>query len=535
MPREYANFTDMKRWLTFIALLALCKMATADEEAKEGEEEEEEEVDPATLPVSMMLLGTITFQMTLWYLVHWPDRDIRMYTWRMLGDTISIFAAVMIFSAFNGIVVIFFEEDLFAAAGFMIFWFLTLQLVTGVMSGAFSAKSDVVSHQQKLLQDQHGISWGHAAIRKLNIRVFSQMIAHITGFAAIRCFGILMQSDYMYGYPGFILPVAFFCLVVLFQGSDFVREHIASRDSVKDEYEEMWDEGTEEAENDVIGLTLSFLGLSCLRYLSTGVLPDPEGEDELEDKDKILYAGLACLAATVAGCVINALTVVGKKSIVPADGGEIQSPIKYRCLNSLGAFGMMLAAWSMLYGFGYILQSTGWEVETIITKVVLALLVSFISCVIIMILDKVADADFTGKMADDILEGLIFSKSLLIGFSWEKAFDKAVESIAESKIQSLGMHPITGKLVLSLATVCIVVPAYRQHIMPKIIRLEQDREEFKKREERLAAQADLPARGYLQVPAEGASPASRSIAPPTVLSANPKAPPRTSGYVAMIQ
>jgi len=446
---------------------------------EEGEEEEEEEEEPSetTMAVSVMLLGSVTFQMVLWYLVHYPDKDIRMYTWRMLGDTISIFAAVLLFTALDGVVVNVFGESVAVELCFMFFWFVVLQLVTGIMAGAFSTRTDMVEHQVELLKKQHKIEFKTHQIRELNIRCFSQMLAHMTGFAAIRGFGALMQMDQFNKCPILVLPIALIALVALFQGSDLIREWIAVRDgSGKDAEEMMWDEGAEEAENDVIALTLSFLGLSCIRYRATGVLPTMAGEDELEASNSILMAACACWGAMFAGLVLNALSIVGKRKLEPAGASvktELQNPIQYRLVNSLGAFGMMLAAWGSLYGVVYVMMLHGWEVEDIITKVVAALSVSFLACLIIIFLDKIADADFTGKMADDILIGIIFSKSLLIGFSWEKAFDSAVEAIAESKVQNLGVHPGMGKLFLSLFVVIVVVPAYRSHIMPKIITLEE--------------------------------------------------------------
>merc|ERR1712151_206339 len=49
-------------------------------------------------------------------------------------------------------------------------------------------------------------------------------------------------------------------------------------DGEEDEFEEMWDEETEECENDVMGLTLSFNLMQACRFLITSVLPNQEGE-----------------------------------------------------------------------------------------------------------------------------------------------------------------------------------------------------------------------------------------------------------------
>merc|ERR1719265_794244 len=41
-----------------------------------------------------MLLGMVIFQVTLYYLVNFPDDDVRHFTWISLSHTISIFCSL---------------------------------------------------------------------------------------------------------------------------------------------------------------------------------------------------------------------------------------------------------------------------------------------------------------------------------------------------------------------------------------------------------------------------------------------------------
>merc|ERR1719311_1750436 len=80
-------------------------------------------------------MGTVTFVMGLFYLVNNKDSDIKRYSWNVIGMTISIFSAVLIFQALQSPL-----ENLILAnqtlevrlvAKFVVFivWFLCSQIV----------------------------------------------------------------------------------------------------------------------------------------------------------------------------------------------------------------------------------------------------------------------------------------------------------------------------------------------------------------------------------------------------------------------
>merc|ERR1719174_1639367 len=52
--------------------------------------------------IGIMLIGNVSFTMSLFYLVNHQDPDMQRYTWTVIGTTISIFSAVLLFQSVEG-------------------------------------------------------------------------------------------------------------------------------------------------------------------------------------------------------------------------------------------------------------------------------------------------------------------------------------------------------------------------------------------------------------------------------------------------
>ena len=91
----------------------------------------------AAVAVAVMLLGSLTFIMSIFYLINWEDRDIQRYSWAAVSSTISIFCAVLLFQSIDGVVNLLVGAEELSALQFttdaaqMIAWFLLLQIVLG--------------------------------------------------------------------------------------------------------------------------------------------------------------------------------------------------------------------------------------------------------------------------------------------------------------------------------------------------------------------------------------------------------------------
>merc|ERR1712050_700296 len=99
----------------------------------------------------------------------------------------------------------------------------------------------------------------------------------------------------------------------------------------------------------------------------------------------------------------------------------------------------------------------------------------------IWLLDVIADLPETGADIDKAIRAVVQALGILIGFSWEKAFDTAVEGVSDF----ISFFPPSGtKLGMAIVLAAVVVPAWRMHILPTILAFEEEEEEEEEQEEK---------------------------------------------------
>ncbi|CAE7602075.1 unnamed protein product [Symbiodinium pilosum] len=394
--------------------------------------------------------------MLMFYLVNWPDRDIQRYSWQVISQTISIFCAVLLFQGCNGLV----EEHFIKGStppmevavdmGQMLFWLTCMQIVLAITSGALSEFFGAENNMEKV---------------ELNVKSWSVLFSHVAGFATINAWGSI-QQEYLNGsalQALLIVPVGYFGLLIIYHFFDVVREQISHMDDgEKDEYEMKWDEETEEAENDVAGLSLSFLTVQALRYGISGILPNQEGIESWSDA--ISHSSRQCHILMGCGVVffMLSLSVVNAERLLEETSQRMERVIEI--LNNYFTFGL---SWCLFYGVRWGISATQFTDENALLMVSIALFLSVVSFLMIFVLDKVEDNHLFGEdseIAEGATEKMISGLGILIGFSWEQSFDTAVDVVA------IGLKhdcpPLISKMVMSVILVLIVFPAWRVYILP---------------------------------------------------------------------
>mmetsp|Transcript_30359 Transcript_30359/g.64290 ORF Transcript_30359/g.64290 Transcript_30359/m.64290 type:complete len:654 (+) Transcript_30359:1-1962(+) len=243
----------------------------------------------------LTLIAAICMMMLMYYLTNYNDEDVRKYTYEIVNSTVSIFCAVLLFSAGNEL-----TEDLFLnhleknpMSKFLIRLSLTvgfyaaLQLALMWATNQFSAEEKVLENGQRRKLKPGDRMGGITYRQQTKLRLVSSglIMAHLTGFSAISAGGALQQSPWFRQNPFttfLVVPLAIVFLVGMGKITECLRRHKTFQDGDKDWQETLWDEQVKEAENDVVSLAGSFLLVQTMRFLIGGSLPDAEGEEELE-------------------------------------------------------------------------------------------------------------------------------------------------------------------------------------------------------------------------------------------------------------
>lgn len=328
--------------------------------------------------------------------------------------------------------------------------------------------------------------------RKLKLVAWSTLFAHVSGFTLIMCMLELMQLPVFNVSPTMtLIPVLLNALLLMgvFRLSEAIRQQ---ESFTKDEHShELWDEHAAETENDVAAISLSFGLVTVLRYLLTGVLANLLGLEmplsEHSNAAKITVGVLAFVFAFLAVLILwaksyflkrrNLQEIERQQPAMKTTRGyarrwvEIASSISATCSSWCAMFS---AKWILFH----ILKSYMKEVNPneCLERVLLAMIVTLLTIALVFALDWLKDQEETGEEADKAILMAINALAILVGFTWEKAFDSSVEVISElmSHGSSNPWKAVLARFALALGVSAVMVPAWRRHILKKA--LESDKE-----------------------------------------------------------
>jgi len=372
---------------------------------------------------------------------------IQVGTWKTLSMTVSIFSAVMIYTVISK-VLIFLLELIFGEFGetseattIMAIFFLMYTALNAILY--FSAvKSDPST-----------------------LQAVGVLSAHIVGFSALFAFAAMQEHPpFESSWLGSVVVVliAAFLFVCLSAANERLRLYVCRLDGKVDETEEHWLEQTEDVENDVVSFCLGFLIMQTIRHAITGKAQPhepavPPSNVSQSNTNVMLLASILCILATLA---------VSKASQRARDRGDLHPRIN-RSLNIFQNVSAMCMAWCLLFWGEWQLYTWGFDHSRMFCVLLLALKITMIALVLILVVDILADHLEVGK-GKRAMRSLELALGMLIGFSWEKAFDVAVEGIVEHAGEN-GMPVWLVEGFLVTGSLLAVVPAWKWYILPKTV------------------------------------------------------------------
>mmetsp|Transcript_44224 Transcript_44224/g.100463 ORF Transcript_44224/g.100463 Transcript_44224/m.100463 type:complete len:354 (-) Transcript_44224:55-1116(-) len=298
----------------------------------------------------------------------------------------------------------------------------------------------------------------------------------MAGFAAMSG-GSALQSYSQFGEVPVLslVPVVITALLefLMFQLVDVIVQRACQGDPK--EVIHMVDEFGDEAETEIGGLSLSFLTVQSLTFIVTGELRTHgggghhSGPPPIEPiSHTVMMLILALVFVILTGIMVWASSKAHLTESLPHMG-----KISRRWLFLLETLVAMNIAWCLLNAFK-------WEVSrflqmglhagdmltdphSTIHHVLLALSVSFASISMVFVLDYIHDLDSTGDLADKAIKKVIMAIGILIGFSWEEAFNAGCDAFASLAPGFWGT--VLLKFVLGCTVAVVVVPAWRLYIL----------------------------------------------------------------------
>lgn len=402
---------------------------------------------PSTIAtaIALMLVGMMAMGISIFYLVNYPDEDIQQVTWTILSSTISLFCAVLIFSALKCVIEIFLGERVGLHSHSMKpDWTLVVSSSVHFIIMFVLFQALVVAYREK----------------NFSLIAWAEIGGHITAFAAIEAFGNLMHysfsANWLQGF--FLVGSVFLVLWGLSSLAQYVRVGLQPESK---EQQIVFHEKCDAAGRESLSLVVGFLVSLLVRQMITGHLPPIHGSPRHKTQMQI-WQLFGCSTAFIITLV--ALTYLTRDRLESSKGlsnnwGFLSWGLAQSTL-SMSA-GWSLLSWGQWLFWSSIGESMG-EADKMEARMIMAIAFSALVFSSIFIFDFIADhiAIQAGMRA------LISTMALLLGLAWEAVFTLAIESICDHYIEHPAQY-IYCELGLTFCLCGVVLPAWVMYFIPR--------------------------------------------------------------------
>jgi len=410
----------------------------------------QKQIEDVSTSLGVMMMGMVTFTMSLFYATHFPDPDVQHTTWVTLSDTMSLFCGVLLFTSFKDIMVLQFGE-------------------TG---GHHDSQPDLKSMIFSLLRTLICF-WGVQALlmkirkRTLLLKAVGSIGGNMIGFAAIDCFGMIQQVSPFRDNPGMaslgmcIGALMIFCMCL---SAHHVRYHyMRDKDGIIKDVEKInWHDTCKEVENRFAGICLGLLLSIIVRQAITGTLPAVWGSprNKTQDQVNILFGISLGMSVPVFAISMVVLALETHANSLPgvARAGRMTQLILSMSMGWSLVFCGQWEFWSSTHGKGVGLG------DKMTARIIMALLFSYMSFGFIIGLDFLADKLRVGRGGFEAVSGAFV---LGLGLAWQGAFSEATTCLS-NRFDDKN----TRAYMDALMTFCLcatVMPAWVLYMLPKAL------------------------------------------------------------------
>jgi len=388
---------------------------------------------------------------------------------KLVDTSISIFLAVLWFSAFSGVMDSQPVHRLFPFAEEVFVVVQVLVLYTLVMAVAYVWRD-----------------------KELRLAAFGGCGAHYVAFAGIHATGEVQHeaskfSDETGHWWTFLVAGASFLILALV----FRASHLGWLRPL--EHPKL-DEAVEDIELDIIALTCSFAITQALRHALTGRYPEHHAsllQQALAPSPQVAAAGPAALQ--LAGCDGHRHTPGAMHEVHEAWqrwfmliwslGLTAVAAVCLKYINAIGEYGgryarkaahltramlVMCIAWGYLLWGEWVFNEVLFVGEPVVALMSFAVLTTLISLALI---SGLAQMDVGLRPVRQTVSISVTGASLVAAWSWERCFDAALDIIGER--YQVGYGGLVPKVALAFSIPLAILPVYVTYIKPRVMEAER--------------------------------------------------------------
>jgi len=454
------------------------------------------------------------------------NANIRMYAFRILNTTVSIFCAVLFFSfgmdlsekfVFPDIAGQDWEEDE-CKLGRWADGYNLLVFKFAVFSALLLLFRVVISQIAR-----YSSKFSDAEGRAKNRMEAAMLIAHMAGFAGINFFTTLQGCwiEHMHktffrfaGLP--VFPMALFAGIVVIIVFDILGSvgklcHANDKNKPQEQnteshaVDQLRQEMLEDGENDATALIAAYVMAQSARFFVGGVVPSAEGRETWSQLSSHGHQAILSLYGFAIGFWLAGWIWVlfvdyaqkgkskklsllrGSSYLASAESRHLSVPTltcRYywsRMVRILGKTLDMSAAWTFYYAsqwcasliFKHLTSysredmdgKTPWLAELATFRaLIIVIMMSFFTLCLVFVLDRVADGHFGNRMAGS--PARIFRRKLAgVGFLMGFSWEKMF-SLSTEYVSAQSPHPLGTHCALLFGIVVLVIPAWLWYLIP---------------------------------------------------------------------